>query len=129
MENMKRVSIPPPSNLSVYGPSALFRFFVEAGDWTFQAFADDIANRHNSKTICTETVVQWANNDVLPKLYKQAFLGIVYDAVEDIYVRDWQQAFQMVWAEQRASKKMRVIISTPFLQENEVVEQHAARGK
>lgn len=101
------VTIPPPSDLTRYGPSALMRYFIAAGGWSYDAFADEVSLRHRTKVMNTDTVVGWANHDVLPKPYRAALLRLIEDQVEPDLERPWRQAFQIVWAQHFARSKMR----------------------
>ncbi len=107
MKSKTRVYIPPPVNLDDYGPSALFRFFIEAGDWDQATFADDISDRHPPGIIGTDAVSDWANEDVVPKRYRAALYRLIEDLVEKPQGQIWKESFQKVWAEQRALKKKR----------------------
>lgn len=101
------VTIPPPAVLDSYGPSALMRYFIAAGGWSYDAFADEVSKRHKTKVMNTDTVVGWANHDVLPKPYRAALLRLIDDVVDPDHVQGWRQAFHMVWAQHFARTKMR----------------------
>lgn len=102
-----RVTIPPPFDLTAYGPSALMRYFIAAGDWSYDAFADDVSKWHKTKVMNTDTVVGWANHDVLPKPYRAALLRLIDDQVDPEQEKAWRQAFQIVWAQHFARSKIR----------------------
>lgn len=99
--------IPPPERLNAYGPSALMRYFITAGGWSYEAFADEVSVRHKTKVMNTDTVVGWANHDVLPKPYRAALLRRINDLVVPEFVADWQRAFHIVWSEHYARPRKR----------------------
>ena len=98
-----RVCIAPPALLDRYGPSALMRYFITAGDWSYEAFADEVSQRHKTKTMSTDTVVGWTNHNVLPKPYRAALLRVIDDCVETSHVTAWREAFFTVWSEHSAA--------------------------
>ena len=97
-----RVCIPPPATLDRYGPSALMRYFITAGDWSYDGFADAVSTRHKTKTMSTDTVVGWTNHNVLPKPYRAALLRVIDDCVEAEHITPWRMAFFTVWSEHSA---------------------------
>lgn len=101
------VMIPPPADLDNYGPSALMRYFIAAGGWSYDAFADAVSQRHKTKVMNTDTVVGWANHDAVPKPYRLALLRLIDDVVEPEFVTEWRRAFQIVWAAHFARAKMK----------------------
>lgn len=107
MKRKTRVFIPPPSELCDYGPSALFRYFVEAGGWDYGSFAGDISEFNRKSVVSIDAVSDWANDDVLPKRYRAALYRLIQDQVEANVQQDWKNAFLVVWAEHKAQKKKR----------------------
>ena len=107
MKKKTRVFIPPPPELRDYGPSALFRYFVEAGGWDYGSFASDISEYNRQSVVSIDAVSDWANDDVLPKRYRAALYRLIQDQVEASVQQDWKNAFLVVWAEHKALKKKR----------------------
>lgn len=105
MDAQVRVIIPPPTDLSSYGPSALFRYFMEAGEWDLGRFADDLTKRHPTSAISTDAVSDWANCDVIPRHYRYSLYRIIDELVEGDLQKMWKAAFQTVWAEHWARKR------------------------
>ena len=105
--NEPSVLIPPPPDLSDYGPSALMTYFIQAGGWTNLAFADEISARHPTNTVRVETVADWANKNVRPTRYGVQLYRVIDDCTAPELALRWRIAFQTVWAEHRARPKKR----------------------
>lgn len=99
--------IPPPDDLKDYDPSALMKYFLEAGDWSQAAFALEISKHHRWRTINVDSISQWANHNVLPKKYRSQLLSVIDDTVDPDFVWAWRRAFDTVWAQHQAKKQRR----------------------
>ena len=107
-ENMEtKVFIGPPEALHAYGPSALMRYFIAAGGWSYSAFAVEVSERHKRQSVSLDSVANWANYDVEPTIYRAALLRLLDDVVDANFVGAWRRAFWEVWAEHRARPKKR----------------------
>ena len=107
LDNRRAVSIPPPAALERYGPSALMRYFITAGGWSYEGFAGEVSQRHKTRTMNTDTVVGWTNHDVLPGAYRPALLKVIDDCVDPSHVDAWRTAFYTVWSDHAARPKKR----------------------
>ena len=104
VEVQRRIMIEPPVDLKSYSPSALFRYFITIGDWTYASFADDLSQFLKDRVVPTETVASWGGRDVVPRVYRMPFLTLLMTHVEPEIQRSWHKAFLKVWAEQRARR-------------------------
>lgn len=103
-----KVFIGPPGELEAYSPSALMRYFIAAGSWSYGEFVVEVSRHHKTNVVSLDTIVNWANHDVEPTVYKAALLRMIEHTVAAERAEAWREAFWQVWAEHRARPKKRV---------------------
>lgn len=95
----KRISAPPPADVTTVTPSQLFTYMRKIADWGNQDIVVLLSEYDTNDVINLNTVKSWSSRDFIPSEdYRDAFLNLIRENTDAKYADMWLKAFLMCWA-------------------------------